>query len=319
VLEDAARAETGGWRALTVRGDVDREGTVRLRPLTFGDLLDEPFLVLRAHLRTILLFAAVAVVPSQLLQGYLARGAFSVFDMGLLTDDPDAFSAALNAEAGGFGGYGVAFVNTLLLVPIAFALISRLAVSSALGERLADPEVVRATLRRGPALAATWLLGFGAVTALPLLGILIAVTVAPLGGGLLVVVGVPVAIVLAILLMLAPIIAVVEGAAPFAALRRSVVLIGPRFWPALGVLSLALLVSNVVQIGVALLPTGFAFLLPEGTAWILASTGATVAGLIATPYTMLVVVLFYLDARVRREALDVHLLVDPPLRSRAGA
>lgn len=307
----AARDDAVGWRALTVSGAVEGPGTIPLRPMAAGDLLDEPFILLRAHLRSILLFAAIAVVPSQVLQGYLARGTFGAAGFGDLVTDPDALSAALAADAGAGGiTFVVGLLNTVLLLPLAVALVSRLAVSSVLGEHLEDGEVVRAVVGRLPSLAGTWLLALAAVAAVPAMGILLAVTGAPLPGGALVVLGMPVALIAFVLLAPAPTIAVVEGRGPVAALRRSVQLLRGRFWSALGVLLLALLVSGFVQLAIGILPTGFAFLLPEAQAWVLASAGSTLAGLLSTPYTMLVVVLLYVDASVRREALDLQLLIE---------
>jgi hypothetical protein len=306
----------GGWRALTVSGDGAHPPTVPLRPMTIGDLLDEPFLLFRAHLRTILLVAAAGIVPSQLLQGWLAREAIGSLRLDQLVNDPEGFSLA--AEGAGAGGAAVGLVNGLLVLPIVVAIIARIAVSSALGERLDGGAAWRAAVRRLPSLAATWVLAIAAVVAMPLLGAGVAVAGSPAAGALLVLLGLPAAFTAFVLVAPAPVIAVVERRGPLAAIRRSAALVRPRFWTAAGALSLALLVLGVVQIAVATVPSLVAFALPEGQAWLLTSTGSSLASLVTTPYTVLVVVLVYLDALVRREALDVALLTDPPGRARAA-
>jgi hypothetical protein len=318
VTTTAAGAADGGWRALTVTGEAAGAGVVPIRPLTLGDLLDEPFVLLRAHLRAIVLFAAAAVVPSQLLQGYLSREALAGFDLGLFTGDPEALTAALTADGGGAATFLISALNGLLLLPIAVGLVSRLAVSSLLGEHLDDRTVVRATFARLPALAGTWFLAALVVVAVPLLGVLLAVTAEPLAGGFLTLLGLPVALIAFVLLAPAPLVAVVERRPPLAALRRSVRLVRPRFWAVAAALVLALGVSSLVQLALAGLPSALAFVLPGDAAWIVASAGSTLAGLVATPYTMLVVVLVYVDALVRGEALDVRRLLDPPGRTRHG-
>jgi hypothetical protein len=316
----AARAAGGGWRALTVSGQADRAGTVPVRPLTMGDLLDEPFVLIRAHLRSVLLFAAAAVVPVQLAQGYLTRGTLASFDASLLMSDPESLSMAMAADGGG-GAVSIVLgvLNTLLVLPIAVALVSRLAVSSVLGESLSDGEVLRAVRARLPALAGTWVLALMAVALAPGLGALVALTGDPLLGGLLIALSLPISVAALTFLAPAPLISVVEHLGPLASLRRSATLVRPRFWRFTGALSLALLVSWLLQMALAALPSAVAFLVPGDNGWILASSGSTLAGLIGTPYTVLVIVLLYLDALVRGEALDVQRLLDPPTRGPRAA
>lgn len=318
-MATAAQDALQGWRALTVTGDGAGSGTVPLRPMTLGDLLDEPFIVMRAHLRSILLFVAAAVVPSQLLQAYLARGAFAGFDLGQMVADPEGFSAVMGSSGGtGSEGFVVGFVNALVLLPLAVALVSRLGVSSILGEDLSDRQVVAAVLRRLPALAGAWALALGAVAVVPGIGVIVAVTGAPLLGATLVALGLPVAFVAFVLVAPAPLIAVVERRGPIAALRRSLALVRHRFWGSAGALALALAVSGIVQLAVAMVPSTLAFVVPESASWLFAFAGSTAAGMIATPYTMLVVVVLYVDALVRLEALDIQRLLEPERARAAG-
>lgn len=316
-VRESDEGRAAGWRALTVTGRPDGEPMLPLRPMTVGDLLDEPFLLLGAHLRRFLLYVALAVVPSQLLQAYLSRGLLSL-DLTELFADPEGFSAVMGAETAASGATGlVSLANALLLMPLAVAAVSRLAVSSALGERLGDRQVLRAVASRLPALAGTWLLCALAVLGMPLLGAALAAVGTPLLGASLVLLGFPAAVVLFVLVAMAPLISVVERRGPLASLRRSVALIRPRFLQSGGTLILALAVSGFVQLALGMIPSLLVFALPERAAWVLASAGSTLASLVTTPYVILVVVVIYLDALVRWEALDVLRLLDRGL-ARAG-
>ena len=316
-IREPAAGPAGGWRALTVTGSPDGQPALPLRPMTVGDLLDEPFLLLGGHLRRMLLYVALAVVPSQLIQAYLSRGLLSL-DLTELFADPEGFSAVMGAETAASGATGlVSLANTLLLLPLAVALVSRLAVSAALGEHIGDRQVLAAVAARLPALAGTWLLCAVAVLGVPLLGAALAAVGAPLAGASLLLVGLPVGLVAFVLVAMAPLVCVVEREGPLASLRRAAGLVRPRFLQCGGALVLALAVTGFVQLALGMIPSLLVFALPEQIAWVLASAGSALASLVTTPYLILVVVVIYIDALVRWEALDVLRLLDRGL-ARAG-
>jgi hypothetical protein len=307
--------ETLGWRAITLTGDATGEGIVPLRPMTVGDLLDEPFVLLRAHIRDLLLFSAIAVVPAQLIGAYLQRGLLGQLGLDRMLADPETFSLTLTSDPGAtVAGWIVTGINTLVLLPITVALVSRLAVSAAVGDRPSTMAVVRATLRRMPVVAVTWVLGLGVVAAPVVLGAVLAAAGGGLAavGALLIVVGMPISVIGFALLAAAPTVAVVEHTGPIAALRRSAALLRPRFWAVAGALSLSFLVASLVQTALAGIPRTLAFFGEVTGGWLLLAGGATIAGLIVTPYTAIVAALIYLDARVRREALDVRIAAERP-------
>jgi hypothetical protein len=307
--------ESRGWRAVALTDEATGEGIVPLRPMTIGDLLDEPFVLLRAHFRDLLLFSAIAVVPAQMIGAYLQRGLLGQLGLDRMFADPETFSLTMTSDPGAtVAGWIVTGVNALVLLPITIALVSRLAVSAVLGDRPSLRVLVRATLARMPVLAVTWVLGLAVVAAPMVLGVILAAAGGGLAavGALVIMVALPVTVVGFTLLAAAPTVAVVEDVGPIAALRRSVALLRPRFWAVAGALSLSFLVASLVQTALAGIPRTFAFFAEITGGWLLLAGGSTLAGLVVTPYTAIVAALIYLDARVRREALDVRIQAERP-------
>lgn len=301
-----------GWRALTVTGQASGVGPVPLRPLTVADLLDAPFGLLRARPGTIMALAAVAVVPAQLVAAFLARSLFTgggfddVFQAPFATD-PQSAGAVLLANA-------VLAANVALLYPLAWGLVARVGISTALGEPLDAWPALRATLPRWPTLVSAWLLALLAAAALPLIGAGMVAT----GSLPLVALAVPVLLValpwtvaaLAVALLV-PVVAVTERGGPLRVLRRAVQLVRRRVGVVLGVVVLGGLVAALVRAALSTIPRTVALLVPLQGAWVLVAVGTILAGLVVLPYLALLGVCLYLDVRVRAEALDVHVLADP--------
>lgn len=304
------RSTIRDWRALTITGDAPGRGSIPLAPMTIGDLLDGPFILLRRHLRAMVLLVAVAVVPAQVIGSYLQRTMFSE-GLGSLMADPEGFMFSMQADQGSAAaGWLVTGANTLLLMPLAAGLVSRLVVSSVLGERVGVGDVLRATGRRVSALLGAWVLAL----LLVVLPVAVAVGLMALGGaavvlgGILLLPAVVVAVAVGALVAAAPTAAVVESVGPVQALRRSLRLVRPRFWGVLGALVLAGVVAFLVQSAAGGVLTLAAFGVEFDGSWILLAVGSVAAQLLVTPYVITVAALVYLDACVRREALDLRIL-----------
>jgi hypothetical protein len=287
---------------------------VPLRPLTVTDLLDQPFVLLRADLRLLLLLTGLVVVPIQLVSAYLQRGAFGGLGFGQIFADPVGAQVALETgDAGTISALGVAGAAAAFFLPLVNGLVARLAVSRILGEDIDGPAVLRFALRRWPALIGVTVLAGIATYGLLAVGAgMIAtgqVAVAVLGG-LVLFVALPVGVACYVLFAVAPVAVVIEGLGPVAALRRSLALVRPRVWAVLGVLVLAALVASLVQSALSGLPAAAAFLIGFDVGWLLLAVGGSAAALVVTPYAALVATLVYLDARVRTEALDLAVLAD---------
>lgn len=304
------RSPIRDWRALTITGDARGRGSVPLGPMTIGDLLDAPFTLLRRHLRAMVLLVAVAVVPAQIIGSYLQRAMFSE-GFGSMLADPEGFMFSMQADQGSAAaGWLVTGLNALLLLPLAFGLVSRLVVSSVLGEDVEVGDVLRATARRLPALIGAWMLGLLAVV-LPvalMVGLTATGGAGAVVGAILMLPAFLVAVAIGVLMAAAPTAAVVESVGPVQALRRSLRLVRPRFWGVLGALVLTGIVSSLVQTAVGGLLALLAFGIEFEASWILLAVGSVAAQLLVTPYMITVAALVYLDASVRREALDLRIL-----------
>jgi hypothetical protein len=121
----------------------------------------------------------------------------------------------------------------------------------------------------------------------------------------------------------APPILVMERRGAVAALRRSAEIVRRRWWRTFGVLFLALLITLLAEFVV--IPAPFTVITqivvssdsdPRG--WLLVALLALnalariVAGTLANPFNAGVIAITYADRRMRREAFDLELQIDPP-------
>lgn len=304
---------TAGWRAATVNDGAPGWGVVRLRPLTVGELLDDAFELLRSNWRTLVLVVGAVVVPFELLAGFLQRGLLGGLGVMELLEDPTAAAVAFGqTDLGTLEASAARILAALTVFALVEGVVVRVGVSALLGEELTPMQALRATLPRWPALIVAWILVmaaafsvFGLALALSLIGLF-----TPLGivlGPLLLLVSVPVGLTVYGLLRAVPAAVVIEGLGPFAAMARSARLVRPRIFPVLLAVGLALLVGWLVETALATLPTAGGFLFGLEVGWVLVSAGAIAAGLVARPFQALVGALVYVDARVRREGLDLEV------------
>lgn len=315
----------GSWRASTVTGMASGRGPVPLRPLTVGDLLDEPFTLLRADLRTILLLTAVVVVPVQLLLAWVTPPLLGGLTLMEAVDDPMAALVAQDAGGTGLGPFAITALEAVLVTPLIVGLLSRLGFSRVMGEHLEAGQALRVVVRRAPALLAGGVLAGLAVYGLVLVGGFLAGiggVVATLGGGgggavagvllgvLVLLAGIPVAIGLYVLLALVPVVIAVEGLGPIAGLRRSWRLMRHRYWQGLGVLLLTGLVVLLLDLALSGVVSAFAIIGGRTLGPLLIASGGIVAGLVTTPFQAFVLTLLYTDRRIRTEALDVEVAAD---------
>ncbi|MCW2944863.1 MAG: hypothetical protein JWR24_1580 [Actinoallomurus sp.] len=165
--------------------------------------------------------------------------------------------------------------------------------------------------------------------AVPLVPLVAAVAVgAPTGVAALAWVGgVPAAAVLMVsgyvwFALSAPIL-VMERRGVFAALRRSAEMVRGRWWRTFGVLVLALVITGFAEFVVLPMPFAVAqrivlALRPEPRGWTLVAIvaigalGRIVAGTLVNPFNAGVIAMLYADRRMRREAFDLELQLDPP-------
>lgn len=118
-------------------------------------------------------------------------------------------------------------------------------------------------------------------------------------------------------------ILVMERRGVIASLRRSAEIVRGRWWRTFGVLVLSLVIA--ILAGSFVLPMPFAVAQravlaadPEPTGWTLiglvalGAVGRIIAGTLVNPFNAGVIAILYADRRMRREAFDLELQIDPP-------
>ena len=267
-----------------------RTGPLPLHPMTFGDVLDGAFRLLRANLATIVLISALFFIPLDLLSAFFTRdllGGRGILD---ILNDP----SLLDQEAGGFStsqlvGTSITSLVSLVVTPLVGGAITGLVTASYLGETLSAGEALRAAGRR------LW----------ALLGASICVHLIELVGAVFCLVGALVP--MAFLVCTTPAL-IVEGLGPIRAMRRSFALVRPRFWPVLGIA----VVSGIIAWLLTSILGGPFTLAGElvGLRWgfLLVALGSILPALIAAPFVSIVATLIYFDGRIRHEGFDLQMI-----------
>ncbi|WP_439591507.1 glycerophosphoryl diester phosphodiesterase membrane domain-containing protein [Microbacterium sp.] len=311
-----------------------RPGIVPLHPLSFGTILGRSFVALRQNPKVLLGFALVV----QTLTYIVLLGA-----IGAITWATYARLSTLRPGTEDFETVTVGSVAILIIASFVLGLAAQ--AMSVIVQGVVVVEVTHAVVAEKLTLRAIWrqvkpvvwrLIGYSLLLALALVGALVIV-----GGALFALgtVALPVAIVLGILaflgaivvvwwltikLLLAPSAILIERATIAQAVTRSWSLTRGRFWPALGIIVVIVVIFSALG-QVVSLPFSF---LSAGLGTIIAPTGdpdssgvvAVVVGLLLV-YAVLFVIqsvalvvqatataLIYVDCRMRHEGLDLDLL-----------
>ncbi|HZD74827.1 MAG TPA: hypothetical protein VE776_13260 [Actinomycetota bacterium] len=268
-----------------------RTGPLPLHPMSFSDVLDGAFRLLRANLATIVLVTAVFFVPLELLSAFLSRDLLGGQSLLRLLQDPSLAQQDLSGGFSGFelGGSVGASLLSLLITPFVGGAITQVVAASYLGQQLAWTDAIRITGRRfwaliGAAILVHLLEGVGFV--LCVLPALVAMT---------------------FLICTTPAV-VIEWLGPVKSMRRSLALVRPRFWPVLGIAVVSGLLASFLT---SILGTPFT-LAGElvGLRWgfLLLAVGSIVPALLASPFVSIVATLVYFDARIRHEGLDLQVI-----------
>lgn len=283
-----------------------KPGVIPLRPLSLSDVFNGAVNYVRANPLATLGLTTLIVVITSILDLALELG------QPRLGDDAGLIAAFLTSAA-------VTALATILLSGMLTVVVAR----AVLGSSITITEAWGRVRGRLPALIALSLLEILAVVVLAATAVLIIAGVAGAANGVIAaLIGVP--LVLAALagiaylftvLTFAPVAIVLERKPVLASVRRSFALARNRFWRILGIRLLATLVATVVSAAV-LVPfaiLGGALSLEPGAAGpgavtaVLTAVGSAVGQIITAPFTAGVVVLLYVDARIRSEAFDLVL------------
>jgi hypothetical protein len=305
----------------------ERETEIPLRPLGVSEILDGAITCVRRSPRATLGLSAILTSVVQVILVVV-----QTFLVGTRIR-PDATPGELFRSLG--PTYVVQLVEVLLTTYVVLLLAGLLA-----------PVIGRMLLGRTTSLGRAWslarsrlprLLGtatavMGAVlvaVALPLVPFVLAVALGAPAGAITValIFGVPAAFLLMVAcyvwLALATPIAVLENRGVFAAMRRSAEIVRGRWWRVFGVLALALAITMfagnfVLQLPFAAAQGGIVAVDKEPTGWVfiafvaIGALGGIIAGTLVAPFDAGVIGLLYADRRMRREAFDLELALDPP-------
>jgi len=263
-----------------------------LRPLGIPEIIDAAIRIIRRRTRPLVTIAAVVLVPIAIVQYFISRS-LQATASGLQTisptADPDEVFEQITESLG-----------PLLVVGLttgAIAWLAQLLVWLALTKAIVDiyldrppdwKESLRYGLRRLPAAIGASLIAF-----IPLL----------VGFLLYVLPGVA----LATLWSLTGVAIAAEGRGPGAGLSRSFDLVKRRFWPMLGVLILAILVTVVIGFVIGLIVGAATIAIPTIQLEV-QTLLSTAISIFTTPFTAAVLTVAYFDLRVRLEGFDLELM-----------
>jgi hypothetical protein len=268
-----------------------RTGPLPLHPMTFSDILDGSFRLLKANLRTIVLVAAVFLIPVNLVAAFFQRDLLGGYSLFRLLDDPSLFEEAANTAPSNAALIGslLAVLASVLVTPFVGGAISRIVAASYLGGTLEPGPAIRATGRRFLPLLAVFffsLLLKGVGLLFCLVGVLVPMT---------------------LFLVTTPVV-MVEEAGPIQAMARSVNLVRPRFWPVMGMAIVSGLLASFLG-NILATPFSFAALaVGYRWGWILVAIGGVLPALVTTPFVSIVATLVYFDLRIRNEGFDLQMI-----------
>lgn len=293
-IEAAPPGAPAGRRVVDRAGGEAGEATdtvpaITLRPMTVADILDGGFAVVKARPRRIFGLAAAFVVPTQLAVALLQRDALE--DTGFVeffTADPTVTNEPVNG--GEVAAQWVALAIATIVPAIALVCIAA-AIGHLVGQWLMG--------RDAPAGELAGIIGR---RSWPLLGSFVVVKLAEAGSILGCYIGL--LFVMPLFVVVAPVIGV-EGGGAMAAVRRSVRLMRPRYFPVMGVALLMGLVATLLAAALSALPQLIAAW--DGDWWPVLAVGNIASEIVVMPFVAAATVLLYFDLRVRTEGLDLEM------------
>ncbi|MFF3851414.1 glycerophosphoryl diester phosphodiesterase membrane domain-containing protein [Streptomyces sp. NPDC002328] len=318
----------GGWNAgWGGPPPAAKPGVIPLRPLGVGEILDGAVTTMRTYWRTVLgISLAVAVVIEiavVLLQGLVLA---DTTDSSAVLSDP---SATIDEKTDAMGDVmvnsGVVGLVALIGTIIATALLTAVTSRAVLGKPVTAGEAWRDARPQLLKLFGLVFLLLLMVAGITTVAVLPGALLGGAGGGALVVLGMLASFVVALWLWfrfsLASPALMLEKQGVLKALSRSAKLVRGSWWRVFGIQLLSLIIATVIAMIVAvpfailgaLLSDGGITAFAEGgggrgwTYLVVAGIGSVIGSLVTFPLTAGVVVLLYIDQRIRREALDLDL------------
>ncbi|MFG2332345.1 glycerophosphoryl diester phosphodiesterase membrane domain-containing protein [Streptomyces sp. NPDC048604] len=315
----------GGWGAPAPAAA--KPGVIPLRPLGIGEILDGAVSTLRTHWRPVLAISITVAVISQiatiLVQRYLVP---TPPDVNPDASPSEAMAQAADSLQSSLLASVPALLITLAATIVSSALLTVVISRSVLGRGVTLADAWQeARPRLLPLLGLTMLLPVFALVTLTI-GLVPGLLIGGVGGGLLAALGALAAFLLITWVVfrysLAPPALMLERRGVVDSLKRSAKLVKGSWWRIFGVQVLMAILSALVTM-IIQLPFMFVALLFDGDfisslmrgdtpeySWaflIVTGIGAVIGSAITYPISAGVVVLLYVDQRIRREALDIEL------------
>lgn len=267
------------------------EQVLRLRPLGFGELLDEIFRIYRRHFWLLVAISLVLALPTllvQILGGQADQLGFTATVFGSL-GKPAALAAQQPPSPNPIS-YLLAYVVAMALTPFVAGAITLAAVDLALGKPVTLSSCLLGVSRRYLALLGQALLFVPLLVTAPCL---------PLFLWIFVRWSVAVPALLA------------EGIGPIRAIQRSWELTRDNWWRLFGILLVVYLLALVASTVLGTFALPIAILVPFVSPTIrgaIALTASTLGSALVTPIQFLCIVLLYFDLRIRKESFDLDEL-----------
>ena len=283
----------------------------RLRPLSFGEILDVSIKLCIAHSTTLLKTIVFVIVPVQVLATVVMVSTGSA-DYDVFGDVPEnrANDETNTYIAGQLGAVVLQTIAVGLVTAVCFRVFARAYLVQATDWR----ESLRFAVRRIPQML--WLGLLYVLASIALIALLM-VPAAIVGVDAAFGVAVVILIVLLLWVYISWSFALpalfVEDVRGVKALRRSLALVRRRWWPVFGTIIVGYILASVVS---AVAQGVFAIVIVAGvdSSSVLAVIIISLAGLVGlaltTPFQAALLLVIYFDLRVRKEGFDLELLAE---------
>ena len=256
-----------------------RDRPLPLRQMGIGEIIDAAVKLYRRDFLALIGIVAFVLVPVTFAQFWVTQ--MMLGPAGAVPSN----EAAIQLLAVG----GIFFaVQFLIVQPFLVAAVARAASDAYLGEPVGIGRTYRYALSRLPAIL--WITVLTSV--LTIIGFI-----------LLIIPG----IIAFVRLALAPPVLVVEDVRGTKAVGRSWRLTSGNFWRLLALLILSTLIATVGVL-IITIPTEVVALMVGPAGWPISALGSTLATVLITPFSMLIIVLFYFDMRIRKEGFDIEVM-----------
>ncbi len=255
------------------------ERPLPLRQMGIGEIIDAAVKLYRRDWLALMGIVAFVLVPVTFIQFWLTQVML-----------PPVGSTPSNEAALQFFAVSLVFfaVQFLIVQPFLVAAIARAAADAYLGQRVGVGSTYRYALAKLPAILWVTIL----TSIITIIGFI-----------LLIIPG----IIAFVRLSLTPPVVVVEDVRGTKAVSRSWRLTSGHFWRLFALLILSTLIATVGVL-IITIPTEVVALMLGPAGWPVAALGTTLAAVLITPFSMLIIVLFYFDMRIRKEGFDIEVM-----------